>query len=181
MIRLILFSFLFLLGGCAQVTMTERASVGSYQYRIGPGDRLKVATYGEERLSGEFTVNSAGMVAFPLVGDLPADGKTLTEFKEALQMQLGTAFLRNPQISVEMINFRPVYILGEVARPGEFGFAERMSVFALVAKAGGFTYRANRAFAFIRGENETEEKAVRLGSATAVQPGDTIRIPERTF
>jgi protein involved in polysaccharide export with SLBB domain len=177
------FPFLLLLSlsGCTQVVTTEGATVGSYVYRIGSGDRLKVLTYGEQSLSGEFVVNADGVIAFPLVGDVPVSGRTLTEFRTDLQARLGSQYLRSPQISVEMVNFRPVYILGEVAKPGEFSYGERMSVFALVAKAGGFTYRANQAFVYIRREDETQEKAIRLTSATAIQPGDTVRIPERTF
>jgi polysaccharide export outer membrane protein len=166
---------------CAPKNLTTRESVGGYEYRIGPGDRLKVTTYNEQRLSGEFAVGANGAVSFPLAGDIAAKGKTVGEFRDELERRLGSEFLRNPRVAVEVLNFRPVYILGEIAKPGEFPYADRMSIFALVAKAGGFTYRANKSFAYIRREDETEEKAVRLTSATAVFPGDTIRIPERTF
>jgi polysaccharide export outer membrane protein len=172
---------LALVAGCAPKQLTERPVVGSFEYRLGAGDKVRVATYGEDRLTGEFTVNAAGAIAFPLLGTVPAAGRTVSQFTADLQGRLASQFMRNPQVTVEMINFRPVYILGEVQRPGEFPFAERMSVYALVAKAGGFTYRANQSYVFVRGEEETQEHAVRLSSATAVQPGDTIRIPERTF
>ncbi len=170
-----------LLGSCGPARLVHRAPVGSYEYRIGPGDRLRVATYGEERLSGDFTVNAAGQVSFPLLGAVPAAGRTVAEFNTDVQRRLGAEFMRNPQVTVEMVSFRPVYILGEVQRPGEFPYGERMSVFALVAKAGGFTYRANQKYVYVRAENELEEHAVRLSSTTAVQPGDTIRVGERTF
>ncbi len=178
--RFVLFSLL-LLGACAPANLADRASVGAYEYRIGTGDRLHVTTYGEDRLTGDFGVGPQGEVAFPLLGPVQAAGKTLAEFNAELQRRLASEFMRNPRVAVEMINFRPVYILGEVQRPGEFPYGERMSVYALVAKAGGFTYRASEKYAYIRSENETAERAVRLTSATAVQPGDTIRIPERNF
>lgn len=181
MSRLLLICLLACLSACSPAALSDGATVAAYQYRIGPGDRLKVQTYGEQRLSGEFAVGSDGSIGFPLVGDLVVSGKTLPEFKNELTARLGSEFLRNPQISVEITNFRPVYVLGEVAKPGEFSYNERMSVFALVAKAGGFTYRANQKFAYIRHEDGTDEQAVRLSSATAVQPGDTVRIPERSF
>jgi len=169
------------LAGCTPSGLAERPAVGSFAYRIGPGDRLRIATYGEDRLTGEFTVTAQGAIAFPLLGEVAAEGRTVSEFTALLQRRLGSEYMRNPQVSVEMVNFRPVYILGEVTRPGEFPYGERLSVYALVAKAGGFTYRANQGYALIRSENEPGERAVRLTSATAVQPGDTIRIPERTF
>ena len=169
------------LAGCAPSSLAERPSVGTFAYRIGPGDRLRIATYGEDRLTGEFTVTATGAIAFPLLGEVPAEGRTVSEFTAQLQRRLSSQYMRNPQVAVEMVNFRPVYILGEVSRPGEFAYGERLSVYALVAKAGGFTYRANQGYALIRSEDETVERPVRLSSATAVQPGDTIRIPERVF
>lgn len=179
--RRIVLAAALVLGACSPQHMTDRDPVGRYAYTLGPGDRLKIATYGEPSLTGEFAVNLDGKVSFPLLGDLDARGKTLAGFRENLLLRLGAQLLRDPQASVEMINFRPVYVLGEVAKPGEFAYGERMSVFALVAKAGGFTYRANQSYVYIRGEDDTEERVIRLSSATAVHPGDTIRIPERTF
>lgn len=172
---------LLALGACGPTSLADRPVVGSYEYRIGPGDKLKITTYGEARLSGDFAVGNAGTLAFPLLGDVPASGRTLIELRNELQARLGAQYLRDPQVTIEMTNYRPVYILGEVARPGEFPYSERLSLFAMVAKAGGFTYRASQSYVYIRGENETEEHAVRLSSATAVLPGDTIRIPERKF
>ena len=181
MLRKSVLSALLLLSACAPARLVERAPVGSFEYRIGPGDKLRVATYGEDRLTGEFAVNARGEVAFPLLGPVPAAGMTVGQFNAEVQLRLAAEYLRNPQVTVEMLNFRPVYILGEVQRPGEFAYGERMSIHALVAKAGGFTYRANQAYVLVRGEMETAERAVRLSSATAVQPGDTVRVPERSF
>lgn len=181
MARMLALMIMLVLSACGPVSMTERPVVGTYEYRIGPGDKLKVTTYGEARLTGEFAVGSTGTLAFPLLGDVPATGKTLIELRNELQARMGAQLLRDPQVTIEMINYRPVYILGEVARPGEFPYSDRLSVFALVAKAGGFTYRASQTYVYIRGENETVERATRLSSAMAVLPGDTIRIPERAF
>lgn len=124
---------------CTPSNLAERPAVGAFEYRIGPGDRLRIATYGEERLTGEFAVTARGAIAFPLLGEVDAAGRTVSEFTALLQRRLAGEFMRNPQVSIEIANFRPVYILGEVARPGEFPFGERMSVYGLVAKAGGFT------------------------------------------
>ena len=172
---------LSLLGACAPAHLEERAGVGSFEYRLGPGDRLKVAVYGEDRLTGEYAVSAAGFVALPLLGDVPVSEQTVAQFGDEVRRRLASRFMRNPQVSVEMINLRPVYILGEVQKPGEFAYSDRMSVYALVAKAGGFTYRAHQGYIYVRGENEASEHAVRLDSATAIQPGDTIRVPERSF
>lgn len=181
MLRKLVLPALLLLSACAPAHLVDRAPVGSFEYRIGAGDRLKVTTYGEDRLTGEFSVNAQGAVSFPLLGAVPAAGMTVEEFNAEVQRRLAAQYMRNPQVTVEMLNLRPVYILGEVQRPGEFAYGDRLSIHALVAKAGGFTYRANQGYVLVRGETETAEHAVRLSSASAVQPGDTIRVPERTF
>lgn len=150
-------------------------------YRIAPGDKVKVNVFGEERLSGEFPVESDGALQFPLLGRIPAAGLTAGEFRDKLTAELGRSVLRTPNVTVELAGMRPVYVLGEVAQPGEFAFVEGLSVYQLVAKAGGFTYRANRGEVHIRHVGEPDEKTYRLTASTAVSPGDTIRVGERLF
>lgn len=118
---------------------------------------------------------------FPLVGVIEARGRTTTEFKDALAQTLSNGFLINPSIIVEVGNPRPIYILGEVRQPGEYDYAEGMTVLKAVAKAGGFTYRANKSRVFVLHYGEQEEYKYDLSPATAVSPGDTIRIGERYF
>lgn len=179
--RALLFLLLALVSGCAQPDARPAETVATYVYRIGPGDRLKVLTYGEDKLSGEFTVNSKGELAIPLLSPVPAAGKTLDELRTLVAQQLSVELLRNPRVTVEVINYRPVYILGEVNRAGEYTYSERMTVFALVAKAGGFSYRADQKYAYIRHDNEAAEIAYELTSGTVIRPGDTVRIGERYF
>lgn len=174
-------AMLLTLSGCAKPDVAASPSVGNYVYRLGPGDKLRIMTYGEDRLSGEFSVSGDGSLAFPLLGTVPAKGKTIVELRDELIRQLGTNYLRNPRLTAEIVNFRPVYVLGEVTRPGEFAYVENMSVFAVIAKAGGFTYRANQKRARIRHEGETRDQLYALSSATAVQPGDTIIIDQKFF
>lgn len=150
-------------------------------YKLGPGDKLRVITFGEERLSGEFTVNERGFVSLPLIGEIKAGGLPLEGFSDEIQTALKNGYLKNPRVSVEVLNYRPFYILGEVAKPGEYPFINGLTVTNAVATAGGFSYRANIHKVFVRGQNETQEHAEALTSLTLVHPGDTIRIPERLF
>ena len=150
-------------------------------YRLGAGDQLKITVYGEESLTGEFAVNGQGSVAYPLLGEIQASGKTLREFEGELTTGLANGFINNPSVSVEVANYRPYYILGEVARPGEFAFVDGLTVFSAVARAGGFTYRANQSRVHIRHKEGGEEATYRLDGDTPVQPGDTIRVSERYF
>ena len=109
-----------------------------------------------------------------------AAGLTLTEFTDALRTALGQ-YLRAPSVSVEVANYRPFFILGEVARPGTYPYAVDLTVLNAVATAGGFTYRANEHRVYIRHACQADERAYALTPSTPVLPGDTIRIGERLF
>lgn len=150
------------------------------EYRLGPGDQLRVIVFGEADLTGQFVVGSQGSISYPLVGEVPASNLTLPEFSIALKEQL-SQYLRAPNVSVEVANYRPFFILGEVQRPGTYPYSASLTVLNAVATAGGFTYRANDDRVYIKHANEPQERAYRLTSITPVLPGDTIRIGERRF
>jgi len=150
------------------------------EYRLGPGDQLRITVFNEPDLTGQYVVGSQGSIAYPLVGEVNAAGLTLPEFTTALQTAL-LEFIRQPNVSVEVANYRPFFILGEVQRPGTYPYSANLTVLNAVATAGGFTYRANRNRVYIRHANEPEERLVPLDIATPVLPGDTIRIGERLF
>lgn len=149
-------------------------------YRLGPGDRLRVSVFGEADLTGEFVVGTNGMVSYPLVGDQAAQGKTLGEFTDSLRTSL-TRYVLHPNISVEVLNYRPFFILGEVQNPGTYPYAAGLNVMNAVATAGGFSYRADARRVYIKHADEIGEREYRLTSTTPVLPGDTVRIPERRF
>ena len=157
------------------------ASIASQPYRIGAGDRLRINTFGEDRFSGEFLVNGDGQIVFPLFGNIPARGLTTSDLAAAIATRLQPDYVRDPRVTAEVISFRPVYVLGEVARPGEYPYTEGMTIYALIAKAGGLSYRANSKNIYVRHENDGTEQRLRLQSSTRILPGDTIRIPQRFF
>lgn len=170
-----------LLMGCSTVTTAPLPTVDRIEYRLARGDRLKLDVFREETLSGEYVINDQGCIGLPMAGDISAAGKTLAQLRQELTALLGQQYVRNARISLDVVSYRPIYILGEVQRPGEYGYAEGMSVYGLVAKAGGFTYRANQNAVFIRHGGEPEERAYELTSGAAVLPGDTVRIGQRYF
>ena len=157
------------------------ASIASQPYRIGAGDRLRINTFGEDRFSGEFLVNGDGQIVFPLFGNIPARGLTTSDLAASIATRLQPDYVRDPRVTAEVISFRPVYVLGEVARPGEYPYTEGMTIYALIAKAGGLSYRANSKNIYVRHENDGTEQRLRLQSSTRILPGDTIRIPQRFF
>lgn len=150
------------------------------EYRLGPGDELRVIVFGEAELTGSYVVGTQGMIAYPLVGEVEAAGSTPLEFADRLRTAL-SQFLRQPNISVEVANYRPFFILGEVTRPGSYPYSPNLTALNAVATAGGFTYRANRGRVYIKHANESAERSYDLTSATPVLPGDTLRIGERLF
>lgn len=152
------------------------------RYLLGPGDQVRVITFGEEQLTGEFRVDASGNIALPLVGAVRAAGLTPDQLAAAVTATLRRSKLyQNPSVSVEVVDYRPVFILGEVSRPGQYPYQPGMTVVTAVAVAGGFTYRAvtNR-FSIVRStpQGHFEGSARRQ---TRVQPGDVITVYERLF
>ena len=170
--------------GCATpapVGETPLLSAAEASYKLGPGDRLRLITFGEKDLTGEFVVNEIGQVSLPLIGEIRANGLTLEQFSREVTSGLAAGYLKKPRVSIEVLNYRPFYILGEISKPGEYPFINGLTVTNAVATAGGFTYRANIHRVFVRGQRETREHVIPLTETTLVHPGDTIRIPERLF
>lgn len=156
------------------------AYIGS-DYRLGPGDKIRLIVFGEEALSGQFVVSGNGKVSLPLIGEVNAANLTVPQFQDEVNAALRQGYLKEPRVSAEVLTYRPFYILGEVNRPGEYPYSSGLTVLNAVATAGGFTYRAQTKRVFIRRHAETEEKSYELKSETSVAPGDTIRIGERFF
>lgn len=176
-----------LMSGCAsspvQEPQTLAQTVNAVDYTLGSGDKLRITVFNEDRLTGEYTVAGTGEVSFPLIGTVPAAGSTVDQLRTTLRNRLAAGYLKDPRVSVEVLNYRPYYILGEVAKPGEYPFVIGLTVPQAVATAGGYTYRANRRRVYIKRALETTEQQLDLRERTpvAVKPGDTIRVSERFF
>lgn len=150
-------------------------------YRLGADDKVRVIVYGEDDITGEYSVNSTGKMSLPLVGEVQAAGLTIPELQSEIQQAYMDGYLKDPKVSAEVLNYRPFYILGEVMKPGTYPFENGLTVLKAVATAEGFTYRANTKRVYIKRPEETDEHEYPLTSTTLVAPGDTIRIGERFF
>ncbi|MGD9511485.1 MAG: polysaccharide biosynthesis/export family protein [Geminicoccaceae bacterium] len=149
-------------------------------YRLGSGDRVKITVFRHEDLSGEFALDGAGNFAMPLIGEVQAYGLTTRELEARLQDKLQDGYLVDPQVSVEVLNYRPFYILGEVKTPGAYPYVNGMTVLNAVALAGGFSYRAKQSdFQLQRGGSNSASTEVQ-GDA-ALLPGDIVTVQERFF
>jgi len=151
-------------------------------YHLGAGDKVRIIVFGEESLTGEYLVpGGTGKISFPLVGDVTAGGLTVGQLETELEKALADGFLKQPRVSIEVLEYRPFFILGEVMKPGEYPYTNGLTVLNAVATANGFTYRADTHKVYIRRANTTLEQQYQLSTSTPVEPGDTIRIGERFF
>jgi protein involved in polysaccharide export with SLBB domain len=150
-------------------------------YRLGIDDRVTVIVYGEDSLSKEYPVGPNGKISLPLIGDVEAAGRTVGDVAADVQHKLADGFIKSPNVSIAITNFRPFYIMGEVSKPGQYPYRNGLTIPAAVATAEGFTYRAQKRYVYIKHEGETQEAKVELTPDLAVRPGDTIRIAERYF
>ena len=155
---------------------------GSAAYRLGPGDTVRLITYGEDGLSGEFRVSAAGTIAMPLLGGVRAAGLTPTELGESVAEALKREkLLQSPSVAAEVTAYRPIFVLGEVNKPGEYPYQPGMTVVTAAAVAGGFTYRAVEGYVSVVRTVDgkaVEGKAMRQ---TYLQPGDVVTVYERWF
>lgn len=150
-------------------------------YALGPGDRIRVTVFGHEDMSGEFTISEAGTVSLPLAGTVAFGGLALADAERVVAEALKPDYLLNPQVGIEVLEYRPFYIIGEVNRPGSYPYVNGMTVNEAVALAGGFTHRARKnRFTVIRASDAT--RAERSIPATgSVLPGDIVKVLERFF
>jgi len=150
-------------------------------YRLGTGDKLKMTVFGQQDLSGEFVVDDTGFIRLPLIGQVKAAGLTIHEFEDAVTVKLADGYLRDPRVSVEVTNYRPFYIIGEVNKPGEYAYVNGMNALNAVALAGGYTYRADDSIVYVRHKGSPTEEKDPADQTTAIYPGDIIRVAERFF
>jgi protein involved in polysaccharide export with SLBB domain len=165
----------------APIMPQATSSASMKEYVLGVGDRLRLTVYGEDDLSGEYEVNSNGQVALPLIGSISLSGKTVHQFEEAVRTKLSGGYLRDPRVSVQVANYRPFFILGEVTKPGSYPYVNGMNILNAVALAGGYTYRADKDGVIIVHANDPNKTEQKAPEDSTVMPGDIIRVPERFF
>ena len=166
-------------GGTSEAMQQSRAAAQSY--RLAMGDKVHIAVFNEENLSGDYTVSPDGRVTLPLAGPVNAAGRTVPEFQEAVINTLKNGFVQNPNVTITATELRPYFILGEVNKPGKYSYMPELTVMAAVATAEGFTYRADMGSIYVRHASDPSEREYRLTATMAVLPGDTIRVSQRYF
>jgi polysaccharide biosynthesis/export protein len=175
------------LAGCSAAAVTPEpsylgASRGSFgPYVLGPGDRLRIKSYGDEDVSGEYEIGSSGNISIPLVGEIRAAGTTTTRLEETIASRMKGSIATNPKINVEIAAYAPFFVLGEVKKAGEYSFHPGLTVADAIAMAGGLTYRANENGVVVRHAGSSIDQVIAADEPIRVSPGDNIRVTERIF
>ena len=151
-------------------------------YRLGANDRVRIIVFGQPTLTGEFTLDGNGVLAFPLIGNVNAQGMSTGQLQQTIASRLDPDYLRNPSVSAEVITRRPFYVIGEVQKPGNYPYVTDMTALQAVAMAGGYTYRARQNNLYLK-RLDSNGRMVRVAATpeTRIRPGDTVEIKERYF
>src|SRR5690606_19190632 len=132
-----------MLSGCAGYRTPPPAfhAVLNQPYMLDSGDRIRIIVYEQPELSHSYSVDPAGYIAFPLVGAVSARGATVKQIEKRLAEMLRKGYLRDPDVSVEVEQYRPIFVMGEVGAAGQYSYVPSMTVQKAVAVAGGYTPR----------------------------------------
>ena len=150
-------------------------------YRLDAGDKLRVVVYGQEGLTNTYAIDAGGSIPMPLIGSVPARGRTPAGLAAEITGKLRNGYIRDPSVAVEIESYRPFFILGEVAAPGQYPYVPNMSVESAVAIAGGFSPRARRDRVTLTHTDNSGPMRVVVPLGTALSPGDTVLVGERWF
>jgi polysaccharide export outer membrane protein len=150
-------------------------------YRLDAGDKLRVVVYGQEGLTNSYAIDAGGSITMPLIGSVPARGRTPAGLAAEISGRLRRGYIREPSVAVEIEAYRPFFILGEVAAPGQYPYVPNMSVESAVAIAGGFSPRARRDSVTLTHIDASGSARIVVPLGTAIGPGDTVLVGERWF
>jgi len=150
-------------------------------YKLDAGDKLRVVVYGQEGLTNTYAIDAGGSITMPLIGSVPARGRTPAGLASEIAGKLRNGYIRDPSVAVEIESYRPFFILGEVAAPGQYPYVPNMSVESAVAIAGGFSPRAQRDRVTLTHADSSGSMRAVVPLGTAVNPGDTVLVSERWF
>ena len=168
------------LAGCASQYrgLTPLPEVAASDYRLGPGDELRVNVYGLDAMNNTYLVGDTGMIALPLLDPIAVNNETVREVERAIVTQISKRQLVNqPRVSAQVQTYRPFFITGQVQRPGQYAYVPGMSLMTAVSIAGGYTFRADTDRAVVR---RGSSKGVALPDAT-ILPGDVVTVGESTL
>jgi polysaccharide export outer membrane protein len=175
--------------GIGEARADQTAQPASFQppasiadtYKLGTGDKLRVIVYGEDDLGGTFDVDGNGFISLPLIGQVKVGGLSAPDVERAITAKFSDGYLKEPRVNVEVAQYRPFYVLGEVNRPGSYPYTDGMSIQNAVADAGGYTQKAVEGGVYVRHAGDTQETYLSTDTAAQIYPGDVVRVPSSFF
>jgi polysaccharide biosynthesis/export protein len=150
-------------------------------YRLDAGDKLRVVVYGQEGLTNTYAIDAGGSITMPLIGLVPARGRSPAALAAEISAKLRNGYIRDPSVAVEIESYRPFFILGEVQAPGQYPYVPNMTVESAVAIAGGFSPRAKRDVVTLTHTDAGGAARYMVPLGTSLSPGDTVYVGERWF
>jgi len=172
-----------LLAGCSSYRPAPAAfhEVLEQPYRLGAGDRVRITVFEQEGLTNTYAVDQSGYLAFPLIGAVAARGYTTQQIEGQIADKLRQGYLRDPDITVEIDRYRPVFVMGEVGSAGQYSYVPGMTVQKAIAAAGGFSARANQSNVDVTRDINGKVMTGRVLTSDPLMPGDTVYVRERLF
>jgi polysaccharide export outer membrane protein len=169
-----------LVAGCADAP--PEAPPATDAAVLHPGDTVSITVFGQDQLTGEQIVDDRGEVSVLLAGRQKIAGMTPTQAEAALTSRLGKGgIVVNPSVSIVVTKHLPVYVVGEVAKPGSYDWSGDLRSINAVALAGGYTYRAKSSDLRVIRHGDPQHTEYAATQTTEIEPGDTVIVPERWF
>ena len=172
-----------MLAGCSSYKPAPEAfhKVLDEPYRLGAGDRVRVTVFEQQGLTNTYSIDQSGYLSFPLIGAIPARGHTSQQLEGEIAKKLRQGYLRDPDVSVEIDHYRPIFVMGEVGAAGQYSYVPGLTVQKAVAIAGGFSPRANQESVDITRDINGKVLTGRVVTSDPLLPGDTVYVRERLF
>ncbi|MEX0344032.1 MAG: polysaccharide biosynthesis/export family protein [Rhizobiaceae bacterium] len=169
--------------GCSSYRPTPAAfhEAITKPYVLGAGDRVRVTVFEQEGLSNSYNIDQSGYLAFPLIGPVGARGRTAQQIEQAIAAKLQDGYVREPDVSVEIDRYRPIFVMGEVGASGQYSYVPGMTVQKAIAIAGGFSARANQNNVDVTRDINGRVITGRVVTSDPLLPGDTVYVRERLF
>jgi polysaccharide export outer membrane protein len=173
-----LIAYCFLLAGCSQPAPLTPPPASAFA--LSPGDKIRLQVYEHPEFSGDFIVDAGGVISVPKAGAVAVAGKTLRQAETEVDQQLAKE-LNNPQVSINILVYRPIYVSGQVTQPGQYPYMSGMKVLNAIALARGYTYRADQSrITVIRGDDPTSTP-MKATEGDTLLPGDTVKVQESWY
>lgn len=170
------------LAGCTRYPPEVYGFEFENAYTLDAGDEVRVVVYEVDNVPQTYKVDATGSISMPIAGTVNVRGKTAQQVEKAVAARVRDRYVKEPKVAVEVVVYRPFYVLGEVKNAGQFAFANGMTVESAVAVAGGYTERAYLAEARVVRPGPGGSRVVSyVPGGYPVRPGDTIYVPERWF